>query len=245
MQRKNTWLIANWKMHGTHAKARAFAYEVNAALAMAPAHIHGVFCPPFPSPEPARAALPLNARLAIGGQNCARDDSGAFTGGISAPMLKDCGARYVILGHSERRQLMFESDNQVEAKVEAACRNGLTPIICVGETEAEYTNGETLAVLERQCAPLKKWVKAETLIAYEPVWAIGTGKTPTGDEIRAAHNHIKSILGSAVAVLYGGSVKPSNIGEILSIPGVHGALIGGASLEVESMVSMLRAAGER
>ncbi len=242
MQQKKTWLIANWKMHGTHARARAFAYAVNDALAMAPAHVEAVFCPPFTYIEAAHSAMPLNARLAIGGQNCARDDSGAFTGGISAPMLKDCGAQYVILGHSERRQFMHETDNQVAAKAEAAHRNGLIPVICIGETEAEYNAGKTLEVLAAQCACIKEWVRGDTLLAYEPVWAIGTGKTPTVVEIQAAHSHIKSILGSAVSVLYGGSVKPANIGEILSIPGVHGALIGGASLEIDSMKAMLAAA---
>ncbi len=244
-----TWLIANWKMHGTHARVRHFAYAVNDALAMAPAALKAVFCPPFSYLETARAALPPNARLAIGGQNCAKDAQGAFTGGISAPMLADCGARYVILGHSERRLFMHETDDQVSAKVQAAYAAGLTPIICIGETEAEYQAGKTAAVLENQLKPLldaNRRIAGATdgrpaLIAYEPVWAIGSGKTPTSAEIEAAHTHIKSILGSAQPVLYGGSVKPANIREILSIASVDGALIGGASLEVESMCAMIAA----
>lgn len=233
------YLIANWKMHGTHASVRAFAFAFNRALGEAPATVAGVFCPPFTYLDTARSALPANARLAIGGQNCAKDAQGAFTGGISAPMLKDCGAGYVILGHSERRLYMYETDDQVSAKMQAAYAAGLTPIVCVGETEQEYLEGKTLDVLACQ---LKHWVKGDALVAYEPVWAIGTGKTPTSAEIGRAHAHIKSILGSNQPVLYGGSVKPANIKEILEIDAVDGALIGGASLQVGSMVEMLKAA---
>jgi triosephosphate isomerase len=132
----------------------------------------------------------------------------------------------------------------VEAKVEAAQNAGLIPIVCVGETEAEYNAGQTLTVLTKQVDAFKNKLKADALIAYEPVWAIGTGKTPTTGEIETAHSHIKSTLGSPHAVLYGGSVKPANIREILSLPAVDGALIGGASLEVESMCAMMKAATE-
>jgi len=233
------YLIANWKMHGSHAAVRDYAFAINRAMGAAPASVTAVFCPPFTYLETARTALPLNARLAIGGQNCAKDAEGAFTGGISAPMLKDCGASYVILGHSERRLFMHETDDQVEAKVKAAFAAGLTPIVCVGETEQEYKDGKTLSVLECQ---LKNWVKGDALVAYEPVWAIGTGKTPTAREIETAHSHIKSILGSAQPVLYGGSVKSANIREILSIEAVDGALIGGASLKIAEMETMIQAA---
>lgn len=233
------YLIANWKMHGSHAKVRDYAFAINRAMGAAPASVTAVFCPPFTYLETARTALPLNARLAIGGQNCAKDAEGAFTGGISASMLKDCGASYVILGHSERRLFMHETDDQVEAKVKAAFVAGLTPIVCVGETEQEYKDGKTLSVLECQ---LKNWIKGDALVAYEPVWAIGTGKTPAAREIETAHSHIKSILGSAQPVLYGGSVKSANIREILSIEAVDGALIGGASLKIAEMETMIQAA---
>lgn len=235
------YLIANWKMHGSHQRVRDYAFALNRALGSAPASLTTVFCPPFTYLETARSALPMNARLAIGGQNCAKDAEGAFTGGISAPMLKDCGASYVILGHSERRLFMHETDDQVEAKTRAAFAAGLTPVVCVGETEEEYKAGKTLSVLECQ---LKNWVKGDALVAYEPVWAIGTGKTPTVVEIETAHSHIKSILGTAQPVLYGGSVKAANIREILAIEAVDGALIGGASLKAEEMEIMVRAASE-
>lgn len=228
-------------MHGTHAGVRAYAFALNQALAKAPASVAAIFCPPFTYLETARSALPLNAQLAIGGQNCAKDPQGAFTGGISAPMLADCGASYVILGHSERRQYMYETDDQVSAKMQAAYDAGLTPIVCVGETEQEYKDGKTLDVLACQ---LKQWVKGTALVAYEPVWAIGTGRTPTGEEIAKAHLHIKSILGSAQPVLYGGSVKSGNINEILGLEAVDGALIGGASLQIGEMQIMLRAASQ-
>lgn len=234
-------LVANWKMHGTHDRVREFAFAVDRAMGAAPASVTAVFCPPFTYIESARAALPLNARLKLGGQNCAKDAEGAFTGGISAPMLADCGASYVILGHSERRLFMHETDDQVSAKMQAVYEAGLTPIVCVGETEQEYNEGRTLDVLACQ---LKQWVKGPALVAYEPVWAIGSGRTPTVDEISRAHLHIKSILGSEQPVLYGGSVKPANIREILGIPAVHGALIGGASLKADAMADMIKAASE-
>jgi triosephosphate isomerase len=240
MDAPQRWLIANWKMHGTRASAANFAFHVNQLLNQAPAWLNIVFCPPFTALEASHTALPGNARLRIGGQNCAKDNEGAFTGGISAPMLKDCGAAYVILGHSERRQYMYETDIQVEAKACTAMAAGLTPIVCVGETLEEYEAGRTAEALTRQCSAFKD-LTGNYLVAYEPVWAIGSGRTPTTAEISAAHSLIKSTLGSAKGVLYGGSVKPTNIREILASEGVDGALIGGASLELESMRAMVAA----
>lgn len=236
------WLVANWKMHGTRARATDFATQVNAALTQAPESLTVTFCPPFTYIEAASNALPANARLKIGGQNCAKDAQGAFTSGISAPMLKDCGASYVILGHSERRLFMFETDDQVEAKAETAIAAGLTPILCVGETCEEYEAGKTSEVLARQCAAFKNLKPGSYLVAYEPVWAIGSGKTPTLAEIEAAHAQVKYVLGSTTAVLYGGSVKPTNIRQILEGIGVSGALIGGASLEPEGMRALIKEA---
>ena len=235
------WLIANWKMHGTRASAASFAFHINHQLAQAPAWLNVVFCPSFTALEAAHAAMPANARLAIGGQNCAKDNEGAFTGGISAPMLKDCGAGYVILGHSERRQIMYETDIQVEAKACTAIAAGLTPILCVGETLEEYEAGKTQDALARQCNAFKT-IQGHYLVAYEPVWAIGSGRTPKLGEIETAHNAIKSALGSTVSVLYGGSVKPTNIREILGGKGICGALIGGASLQLDSMRAMVETA---
>lgn len=234
------WLVANWKMHGTRAGAVAFATAIDEALLIAPQSLNIVFCPPFTYIEAAHAALSANARLQIGGQNCAKDTEGAFTGGISAPMLKDCGARYVILGHSERRQHMYETDTQVEAKAATAIAAGLTPIVCVGETLEEYEAGKTAEVLKCQCGAIAKLTPGTYLVAYEPVWAIGSGKTPALAEIEAAHAQVKSVLGSTTSVLYGGSVKPTNIREILAGNGVSGALIGGASLKPESMRAMMK-----
>lgn len=211
-------------------------------MASAPQTLTTVFCPPFTYIDAASKALPAASRLSIGGQNCARDPQGAFTSGISAPMLKDCGASYVILGHSERRLFMFETDDQVEAKAEAATKAGLTPILCVGETLEEYEAGKTAEVLAKQCAGFKGLKPGSYLIAYEPVWAIGSGKTPTLAEIEAAHAQVKSVLGSTTSVLYGGSVKPTNIREILGGTGVSGALIGGASLDADSMCAMINEA---
>lgn len=238
------WLIANWKMHGSRERATDFAIQVNEALTSAPEWLHAVFCPPFTYLEAASKALPKNSRLAVGGQNCAKDHEGAFTGGISAPMLKDCGATYVILGHSERRQHMYETDIQVEAKAETAIAAGLTPVLCIGETCEEYEAGKTAEVLKRQCSAFAKLKPGSYLVAYEPVWAIGSGKTPTLNEIEAAHAQVKSALGSTTSVLYGGSVKPTNIREILRSKGVSGALIGGASLDPASMRAMIKEASE-
>jgi triosephosphate isomerase len=229
-------------MHGSRARVRDFAYQVNAALAATPSSLTVIFCPPAIYLEAAHSGMPTNARLKIGGQNAAEPLEGAFTGGIGAPMLKDAGADYVILGHSERRHIMGETDAQVAGKAITALDVGLTPIICIGETEAEYVAGQTLAVLSKQLEAVNNRVKGAAFVAYEPVWAIGTGRTPTLDEIEAAHSHVKSALGSAWPVLYGGSVKPANIHDILSLPSVDGALIGGASLEADSMKQMVAAA---
>ena len=239
MEAPQRWLVANWKMHGTRAAAIDFAQQVNAAAMQSPPGLNIVFCPPFTYLDAAAHALPADARLALGGQNCARDAQGAFTGGISAPMLKDCGASYVILGHSERRQFMFETDDQVEGKACAALAAGLTPILCLGETQEEHAQGKTLAALAKQCEGLRGLPVGRYLVAYEPVWAIGSGKTPSPAAIERAHHHIKSVLGSAVPVLYGGSVKPANIREILGGNGISGALIGGASLEPAAMRAMM------
>lgn len=244
MHDNTRWLVANWKMHGTRERATDFAIQVNDALQHAPQTLNTVFCPPFTYLEAASKALPAGARLAIGGQNCAKDNEGAFTGGISAPMLKDCGASFVIIGHSERRQYMYETDTQVEAKAATAIAASLTPILCIGETCEEYEAGNTAAVLARQCAAFAKLQPGTYLVAYEPVWAIGSGKTPTLAEIEAAHAQVKSALGSTTSVLYGGSVKPTNIREILGGKGVSGALIGGASLEPVSMRAMIKEASE-
>ena len=189
--------------------------------------------------------------VAVGGQDCHAKASGAHTGDISAAMLRDLGATYVIVGHSERRTDHHESDAQVLAKAVAGHAAGLKVIVCIGETEAERDTGKTLDVLARQIAGSvpDKATAADTVIAYEPVWAIGTGRTPTNAEIAAAHTHIRKELakrvGGAAAgmrLLYGGSVKPSNAQDILRLGDVDGALVGGASLVAADFAAIARAA---
>ncbi|MFM9889926.1 MAG: triose-phosphate isomerase [Rickettsiales bacterium] len=235
-------LVANWKMHGSRARVRAFAYAVNDSLARMGAGLEVVFCPPAPYLAAVREALPQNARLGIGAQNCHAEREGAFTGEISAAMLADCGARHVILGHSERRRLGFETCAEARAKAEAAIAAGLRPIICVGESMAEYDARRTGEVLAGQVAHFTGLPAGKYVIAYEPVWAIGAGKTPTLAEISAAHRGIKSTLGSANPVLYGGSVNAGNLREILGLSEVQGALIGGASLEIDGMRALMEIA---
>ena len=188
--------------------------------------------------------------LLVGGEDCHAKASGAHTGDVSAEMLRDAGASHVIVGHSERRTDHGETDAVVRAKAEAAWRAGLVPIVCIGETLAEREAGRTLVVLETQ---LKGSVPtgataAKLIVAYEPVWAIGTGKTPTTPEVAAAHAHIRKVLGglvqdaAAVRLLYGGSVKGSNAAELLAAGDVDGALVGGASLKADEFLAIAKAA---
>ena len=234
------WLIANWKMNGTLAETRRWVSAVDAHLtAVNDDRLHCVFCPPFAYLHAARDGRGPDSRMALGGQNCHEAVSGPLTGEISAPMLADVGATYVILGHSERRA-MGEDDARIAAKVKAALSAGLTPIICVGESRSQYEAGATQAALSRQLALLADdGGGAGCLIAYEPIWAIGTGKTPKREEISSAHRYIKSVLGSTLGVLYGGSVDGESIAEIIALPEVFGVLIGGASLNAARMIGLI------
>ncbi len=243
-----TPLIAgNWKMNGT---AGALA-EAQAVAAGAPASgVRVALCPPATLVERMSRALAGGA-VVIGGQDCHAEASGAFTGDVSAEMLADAGARLVILGHSERRAVHGESDGDVAAKVEAALRGGLEPIICVGETLDEREAGRALEVVTRQVRgslPPSLAGKAFT-VAYEPVWAIGTGLTPSSDDIVEIHQAIRATLremfgagGDAPAILYGGSVKPGNAAELLGLPEVSGALVGGASLKAADFLAIVAGA---
>lgn len=236
----------NWKMNGT---AAALA-EVEALIAHLPeTGCDVLLCPPATLIAPmTRVAA---GRFAVGGQDCHAKASGAHTGDISAAMLADAGAAYVILGHSERRADHGESDADVAAKTAAAWAAGLTPIVCLGETLDQREAGETLAVVGGQLAgsvPADA-VGKPLVIAYEPVWAIGTGRTPTIDDIAQMHAHMRQLLvarfgktGEAALLLYGGSVKPSNAEEILRTPNVNGALVGGASLLADDFFSIIVAA---
>lgn len=226
----------NWKMNGS---AAALA-EVGALIAAHPAPAcEMLLCPPATLIAQMSAAARSSA-LQVGGQDCHPKASGAHTGDVSAAMLKDAGASYVILGHSERRADHGETDALVQTKAEAALAAGLIAIVCLGETEAERDAGQTLDVIGRQLAgSVPQAATAQTLvIAYEPVWAIGTGRTPTLDQIAEVHAFLRARLtlrfGASAAqmrLLYGGSVKPSNAAEIFAVPHVDGALVGGASLK--------------
>ena len=236
----------NWKMNGTSA---ALA-EVRALLAAHPAPgCEMLLCPPA-TLVAAMAAAAQGSALRVGGQDCHPKASGAHTGDISAAMLADAGATHVILGHSERRADHGETDALVAAKTRAAWEAGLTAVVCVGETEAQRDAGTTLSVVGAQLAGSlpEGATAANTVIAYEPVWAIGTGRTPTLDEIAEVHAHIRAELtrrfgakAAGMRLLYGGSVKPSNATEIFAVPHVDGALVGGASLKAADFGAIVAA----
>jgi len=251
MARTRRPLIAgNWKMNGLRADAMALARAVAAGVKQAGWTDREVLvCPPATLVS-AIAEATRGTGLLVGGQDCHARASGAHTGEVSAEMLHDAGASHVIVGHSERRTDCGETDAIVRAKAEAAWRAGLLPIVCIGETLAEREAGKTLAVLETQLeGSVPAGATAATLVvAYEPVWAIGTGKTPTTPEVSAAHAHIRKVLGrlvsdaAGVRLLYGGSVKGSNAVELLAAGDVDGALVGGASLKADEFLAIAKAA---
>jgi triosephosphate isomerase len=242
-------LAANWKMHKTVRETRAYLTEL-APLVKPLSKVEVVVAPPFTSLS-AAADASRGTNIRIAAQNLYVERQGAFTGEISADMITDAGATHVIIGHSERRRLFGDTDALVNRKLRAALTGKLTAIVCVGETLAEREAGETLAVLDRQVKDGLDGLTGDELaalvIAYEPVWAIGTGKNATAAEAGEAHAHIRSRLrqwfGGAPAdkcrILYGGSVKPDNIRELIGLPDVDGALIGGASLEVRSFFEII------
>jgi triosephosphate isomerase len=231
-------VIGNWKMNGLCADGEARVRELLARHRARPGAGTLGISPPATLLVPLYALLGDGAIL-LGGQDCSSEQKGAHTGDISAPMLRDAGCRMVIVGHSERRQGHGENDAVVRAKAAAAHLVGLTAILCIGETESEWLAGATLEVLDRQLeGSLPAGATADNLIlAYEPVWAIGTGRTPSADEIGRAHGHLRQQLARLAPaagharILYGGSVKAANAGAILAIEHVDGALVGGASLD--------------
>ncbi|MEJ0025901.1 MAG: triose-phosphate isomerase [Rhizomicrobium sp.] len=232
-------IAGNWKMNGL-AAALGEIEALARALQVGPPSCDVLICPP--ATLVARAAA-LGTAIAIGGQDCRAEPSGAFTGDISAEMLKDAGASAVIVGHSERRQYHGETDAAVAAKAKAAWRAGLLAVICIGETEAERDAGRAHDVCKTQLAGSVPdgATPRNTAIAYEPVWAIGTGKTPTTPDIAQMHAHIRACLGQPLRILYGGSVKPSNAREILALSDVGGALVGGASLKAADFLTIVAA----
>ncbi len=237
-------IAGNWKMNGLGREAAALAVAVAAGGAGLMAEL--LVCPPMPylalvGQELARGAAPVS----LGAQDCHADTKGAHTGDVAAAMLKDCGAGYVILGHSERRADHGETDAQIKAKAQAAIAAGLTPIICVGETLAERAAGQAEAVVHAQIAGSlpEGFVAAGGVVAYEPVWAIGTGKVPSEADIAAIHGAMRAQVGPATRLLYGGSMKPSNAEAILALPNVDGGLIGGAALVAADFLAIAQAAG--
>ena len=242
-------VAGNWKMNGTRenlAELKAISEGLGPDLADL---IDALICPPATLLYVA-TAVAESTPLSIGAQDCHEKQSGAYTGDISAEMIADCLATHVLVGHSERRTLHGESNGTVRAKAEAAKAAGLVRVICIGETEAERKAGKTLDVLGSQLAgSVPDGVTAEdTVIAYEPVWAIGTGLTPTVADVTEAHAFIRAEMktrfageGAGMRLLYGGSVKPDNAAELLAVPHVDGALIGGASLKAADFLAICKA----
>src|SRR5687767_1093660 len=229
-------IAGNWKMYKRSAETAGFCIELKERLA----GLEGVevaVCPPFTSLAVAVQML-AGTDIAVAAQNVHWELEGAFTGEVSPPMLRELGVYGAIVGHSERRQLFGETDEDVAKRARAALDAGLSVIACVGETDEEREAGETEDVLRRQVSVLE--AEDNLVVAYEPVWAIGTGKTATPEIAQEAHAFIKGLLD--VPVLYGGSVKPENAGELLAQPDVDGALVGGASLDVESFAAICLAA---
>lgn len=243
-------IAGNWKMNKTVAEALVLAKDLKLELANVK-EVDIVVCPPYTALESVSKAI-LNSSIRLGAQNLNENNFGAYTGEICAGMLKEFSVRYVILGHSERRQYQQESDALIAKRALAAHNASLKPIVCVGETLAEREAGRMEKVLETQVrgslAGLTAEQMLETIIAYEPVWAIGTGKTATTQQAQEAHAFIRGLLvkpfdeavAKKVRIQYGGSVKPSNARELMSQPDVDGALVGGASLEARSFADIVK-----
>ncbi len=243
-------IAGNWKMNASRARTEALISDLRARRAAQPDLAADLLvCPPAPYLMEA-VKLAEGSGIVVGAQDCHTKPSGAHTGDVSAAMLVDCGCRYVILGHSERRADHNESSELVATKAKAALESGLIAIVCIGETEAERDRGATLDVISSQ---LEGSIPADAgagnlIIAYEPVWAIGTGRTPTPEDVAAVHAHIRRLLtawfkdGVDIRVLYGGSVKASNAAALMHVPEVNGALVGGASLKADEFWAIALAA---
>lgn len=248
---KQMMIAGNWKMHKLSGEARQLASDLKARFSDLDSAVKIVLCPPFTA-LPAVASAIAGTRMFLGAQNTHWEEKGAFTGEVAPAMLKDVGCTYVIIGHSERRQYFGETDETVNKKTLAALKAGLKPIVCVGETEGQRDKRETEAVVMRQIrrglAGLSRDQMANITVAYEPVWAIGTGKNATPQQAQEVHVLIRSLIAeifersaaSALCILYGGSLKPDNADELLTQPDVNGGLIGGASLVADSFEKIAR-----
>jgi len=249
---RKKFVCGNWKMHRTAAEAGALAREVRAAAEGLADRVDVVIVPPFTALWAAGAEL-TGSRIGLGAQDVFWESQGAFTGQVSAPMLVDAGCRFVLVGHSERRQFFGDTDETVRKKASAALAAGLHPVVCVGETLPERESGRTLEVVGRQVRGALSGLDAAQIgrltVAYEPVWAIGTGKTASSAQAQEVHAAIRAILrelapaaAENVRILYGGSVKPDNAAELLSQPDVDGALVGGASLKALDFTGIIQGA---
>jgi triosephosphate isomerase len=246
-------IAGNWKMNKTAAEASALLKDIRNGVGQR-IDVEVVVCPPFVALESSALALESSV-IKLGAQNMHHESQGAFTGEVSAPMLRSLFVTHVILGHSERRTLFGDTDTFVNQKVLSAIKNQLKPILCVGETLAERDSGATLAVVKTQLEAglegVNKYSATSLIIAYEPVWAIGTGKVATTEQAQEVHAFIRGLLaklfGEPVAqkirILYGGSMKPANAGELLAQADIDGGLVGGASLEARSFLDLIAAAG--
>ncbi|GBE14251.1 MAG TPA: triose-phosphate isomerase [Proteobacteria bacterium] len=244
-------IAANWKMHKTVPEALDMIQELLQEIGHAPDDVDVVVAPPFTALYPVGLALE-GTGISLAGQNMFWEEEGAYTGEISPGMLRDLDCRFVILGHSERRQFFGDGDGEVGRKVNTAVREGLIPILCVGETLGEREYGKTLDVIERQVRGGTHDTVlddgSELVLAYEPVWAIGTGKTSFPETAQEVHGFIRGILSSIfgdktagdIRILYGGSVKPDNVDELMGMPDINGALVGGAGLKADSFSRIIR-----
>ena len=243
-------IAGNWKMHKTISESVSMVSDLKSRVSdVSDREI--VVCPPFASLESAGKAL-KGSNIKLGAQNLFWEEKGAFTGEVSPAMLTDAGCSYVIIGHSERRQYFGETDDTVNKKIFAALKFNLTPIVCIGESLEQREKGQTFTVLEKQLREGFKNVSKEQMlkivIAYEPIWAIGTGKTATPQQAEEAHIFIRKTLASMfgndisdrVRILYGGSIKPENISDLMAEPNIDGGLVGGASLKVDSFVKIVK-----
>jgi len=248
------FLVAgNWKMNTDLASGTTLATAVAASVPESDAGVDILVCPPFPWLCAVRTAV-TGSGVQIGAQNVYFEESGAFTGEVSVSMLKDAGCSHVIIGHSERRHVLGETDSEINRKIKAVLNAGLTAVLCVGELLSEREAGQTESVLDTQLSGGLEGIgtaeAGSVVIAYEPVWAIGTGVTATPDQAESTHLHIRkwladrynSPLSDEIRILYGGSVKPDNAETLLQLPNVDGALVGGASLKADSFVLIIDAA---
>lgn len=232
-------IVANWKMNGSLSFIKDFFPKIHTALETTPHQV--ILCPPFPFLSQIQEIL-KNTKAHLGAQNCYVSSQGAFTGEVSSSMLADMGCKFVIVGHSERRTLFSETNSLVKTKISALHKAGLTAILCVGESLLMRESGQAIETVVQQLHESlpESSTNQNTMVAYEPVWAIGTGMTPTLEEILEMHQALQKALPAPLSLLYGGSVTPENRDSILNLPGVDGVLVGGASLKADSFEKLIQ-----